>query len=112
MELKKGMKLYKLAYHNLDFGRSDREMNHIVINKVNPKTIKASWYEKRFIRISRIGKDWFLTKQEAVENTLDLHLKEFDKNKSKKGFLKDEYIKEIKSLKVWLKRLKNKAEQK
>lgn len=101
MELKKGQKLYQIVYWDI----SGRKLEHLVIKKVNPKTVTIAWYDNYRLHKDKIGKEWFVSKQDAIRNTLRLYDESMKKNLGKKGYREKEIIKQINSLKSWLRRL-------
>ena len=101
MELKKGQKLYQIVFWN----GNKRKLEYILIKKINPKTVRIAWYDNWLLKKDKIGIEWFLTKEEAIKNTIKLHQEGIKINHSKEGFREDAYKKSIKSLKNWLNRL-------
>ena len=104
MELKKGQRLYQIVYWDM----SGRKLEDLVIKKVNPKTVKLAWYDSYYLKKDKIGKEWFLSKEEAIANTIKLHKQIIKDNHEKNAFQERKIKMQIKSLESWLKTLKKK----
>lgn len=104
--MKKGQKLYQVVYWNGRF-RQTRKMEYRTIWKIHLKTVKLYAYDG-LLKKSKIGDEWFLTKEEAIKNTLRMSEEalEYDMIYSVSGSDKKAMIKEIKSLKNWLAQIK------
>lgn len=74
--LKPGDKLWQLRYWEghpwKNNGRCERQLAHVKIKKVNPKSLTLVYWEWK-IKKDEIGFEWFLTKKEAYEHALECH---------------------------------------
>ena len=97
LNLKVGQKLYQVAYWSGRAG-SKRRLEYARIKKINPKTVDTGYMYGTRIKKSTIGTDWFLSKKEAIEDTIKLT--------EAKALEYKNYMKQVASLKKMLKRVK------